>query len=525
MSGVTVMAVVVASCSSSSGSGWSGAATTSSAHALALTTSAQPLKLVRPLRPLKQPSAGRGAPHADAILVRFNTADGISLDGAMVGIGTVGVVLAHEPDNDLCRAWPFANHPAKRGLLVFAVDVCCFGRSVCPQGDAAGRAVDDLVAAVGELRQRGVTRVPLVGASMGGSAALSAARRVKPAVDAVVELRGQANPTSHRIPLNRGAVQQFTVPTMFVVANVGRDASVDETRVMYQANKPADERLLLLPGQFDGFRGWMVLHNTSGGFSTTTTEVVAFIAAHTPRPFKQALVSYGTMVLRDCGPGAATQGLDAQMPSKHGPGCVRRRCLRWRWRSWAVATATAEITYQVAGGELVVVEAAGKYAAHGGLIGDRTITSFGKVARGPIDRAEGAEVVSGRPDVQRVRSAWAVRCARCASAVGSGPKTASGTGSSRERARTRSARATGAFAGAAGVLAMVDTGTGRAVSTFSIGNLMLRGPTRSRPGRRRLHRGAGLVVEGRSGGRRGDADRYPACHRGFGRRRDASGHG
>ena len=115
-------------------------------------------------------SPGRASRQRD--MVRFSTADGISLDGAMVGTGPVGVVVAHEYDNDLCGAWPFANYPAKRGLRVFVVDVRCFGRSVCPRGDAAGRVVDDLVAAVAELRQRGVTRVALVGASMGGSAAL-----------------------------------------------------------------------------------------------------------------------------------------------------------------------------------------------------------------------------------------------------------------------------------------------------------------------------------------------------------------
>jgi hypothetical protein len=119
MSGVTVMAEVVASCSGSSGSGWSGSATTTiSAHMPAPTTSAQPLNLLRPLKPLKQPSARRGAPHANATLVRFNPADGISLDGAMVGTGTVGVVMTHDYDNDLCGAWPFANYPATRGLRV-----------------------------------------------------------------------------------------------------------------------------------------------------------------------------------------------------------------------------------------------------------------------------------------------------------------------------------------------------------------------------------------------------------------------
>ena len=284
MSGVTVMAVVVASCSSSSGSGWSGsAATTSSAHAPAPTTSAQPLKLLRPLKPLKQPSARRGAPHANATLVRFNTADGISLDGAIFGTGPVGVVVAHEYDNDLCGACPFANYPAKRGLRVFAVDVRCFGRSACPRGDAAGRVVDDLVAAVAELRQtwgnQGGARRRVDG-RLGGADRRQASRASSRRGS---ELSGQAKPTSLlRIPLNgRGAVQQLTVPTMFVVASYDQDASVYETRVMYQANKATDERLLLLPGQFEGFGGWMVLHNTSGGFSTTTT-VGELVAARSP---------------------------------------------------------------------------------------------------------------------------------------------------------------------------------------------------------------------------------------------------
>jgi dienelactone hydrolase len=141
--------------------------------------------------------------------------------------------------------------------------------------------VDDLLAAVAQLRQRGVTRVALVGASMGGSAALIAATRVKPPVDPVFELSGQAKPTSLlRIPLNgRGAVQQLTVPTMFVVSNYDQYTSVDEPRAMYQTyqtNKPAEKRLLVLPGQFDGCHGWMALTNASGGFSSTTNKVAEF---------------------------------------------------------------------------------------------------------------------------------------------------------------------------------------------------------------------------------------------------------
>ena len=282
--GVAVMALLIAGCSRGSGAGSSGdAATKSSAATQAPTTPAKPVKLLRPLKPLKQPSARCGAPHSKATVVRFKAADGTGLDGVMVGSGTVGVVLAHEYDNDLCGAWPFANYLAKRGFRVFAIDMRCFGRSACPQGDAAGRVVDDLVAAVAELRHRGVTRVALVGSSMGGSAALIAATRVQPAVDAVVELSGEANPTSLlRIPLNaRAAVQQLTAPAMFVVANLDQFTSVDETRAMYQADKTADKRLLVLPREFDGFHGWMVLTNASRGFSSTAPKVTEFIAAHT----------------------------------------------------------------------------------------------------------------------------------------------------------------------------------------------------------------------------------------------------
>jgi alpha-beta hydrolase superfamily lysophospholipase len=241
------------------------------------------VKLLRPLKPLEQPSARCGGPHTEATLVRFKAADGTGLDGVLIGSGKVGVVLAHEYDNDLCGAWPFANYLARRGFRVFAIDMRCFGRSACPQGHAAGRVVDDLVAAVAELRRRGATKIALVGASMGGSAALIAGTRVQPPIDAVISLSGEANPTSLlHIPLNaRAAAQELTVPAMYVVANLDQDTSVQETRAMYRAAKAGDKRLIVLPGQFDGFHGWMDLTQANGAFSPTATAVANFITAHT----------------------------------------------------------------------------------------------------------------------------------------------------------------------------------------------------------------------------------------------------
>ena len=275
--GVAVLALLAASCSGSSGSGSNGgAATTTSAPAPVVTTGA--------LKPLQQPGARCGAPRTKATLVRFTAADGTSLDGVMVGSGPVGVVLAHEYQADLCNAWPFADHLARRGLRAFAVDLRCSGRSACPQGDAAGRVVDDLLAAVAELRGRGVTKVALVGASMGGSAALIAATRAQPPVDAVVELSGEADLTSQLgIPLNAAAaVGQLAVPTMFMVANNDAYTTVEETRAMYQAAKTADKRLEVLPGRFNGMHGWGMLNEVgSGRLSSAATTVTAFVAAHT----------------------------------------------------------------------------------------------------------------------------------------------------------------------------------------------------------------------------------------------------
>jgi hypothetical protein len=49
----------------------------------------------------------------------------------------------------------------------------------------------------------------------------------------------------------------------------------------YTQAQTADKRLLVLPGQFNGFHGWMDLTQASGAFSTTATKVADFIAAHT----------------------------------------------------------------------------------------------------------------------------------------------------------------------------------------------------------------------------------------------------
>jgi pimeloyl-ACP methyl ester carboxylesterase len=143
--GIIAVALLGAACSGASRSG-GGAATTGGTGAQATTSTAPAAQ------PLEQPSVRCGAPDTKATLVRFQAADGTSLDGILVGSGTAGVVLVHEYPADLCGFWPFTDYLGRRGLRAFAIDLRCFGRSACPEGEAKGRVVDDLGAAAAEAR-------------------------------------------------------------------------------------------------------------------------------------------------------------------------------------------------------------------------------------------------------------------------------------------------------------------------------------------------------------------------------------
>ena len=187
------------------------------------------------------------------------------------------------------------------------------------------------------------------------------------------------------------------------------------------------------------------------------------ISAAAQRPV-QPIFSVIQMALRNRGPGAAVSGSGGQ--DAEG---------RWgRMDAPPMLAVAATLvgrdgrdrrgTLQFAGDRLAVVDAAGKYAVQAGLIGDWMIISFEKIAGGPSYRAQGVEAFSFSSclDVRRDRSAW---------------------------------------------------------------KLTLRAPIRSGAGGRRLHRGAGVLADGCSGGCRGHAHRSPACHRGLVRIADASGIG
>ena len=130
--------------------------------------------------------------------VRFTTADGVELSGRLFGPETApaGIVFAHMLPADQGSWYEEAARYADAGYLALTFNF----RGYCP-GDEGGcsggdkdpdEAAVDLAAAAAYLRSQGVQRIALVGASMGGAAALNVAASDPGATEAVITLSAPA---------------------------------------------------------------------------------------------------------------------------------------------------------------------------------------------------------------------------------------------------------------------------------------------------------------------------------------------
>src|SRR5512133_23081 len=115
---------------------------------------------------------GDDAEGVEAKQVWFRASDNALLDGAAVGDGDVGVVLAHESPSDLCPWLPFAKTLAEHGYRAFAFDFRGSGSSPARFAAQATRYDRDVAAAAAEVRRLGSKKVFVVGASLGGAAVL-----------------------------------------------------------------------------------------------------------------------------------------------------------------------------------------------------------------------------------------------------------------------------------------------------------------------------------------------------------------
>jgi pimeloyl-ACP methyl ester carboxylesterase len=214
----------------------------------------------------------QGATSAEPI--HFTTSAGAALVGVLLGGGRTGLVLGHQVGSDLCEWLPQAQAFAEQGYRVLAFDFEGYGDSQPGSGPDA-RVDVDVAAAAEQLRRRGASRIILIGSSMGGTAVLSAASRIRPPVAGVVSLSG---PASFQGMDAGAAVSRLRVPVLFV-AGADDHPFIEDARAMYRATSARDKRLLVIAG---GGHGTSMLE-----FGADAPKVLAavrgFITDHTSR--------------------------------------------------------------------------------------------------------------------------------------------------------------------------------------------------------------------------------------------------
>jgi pimeloyl-ACP methyl ester carboxylesterase len=110
--------------------------------------------------------------------ISFETADGGLVYGNRYGDGAHAVVLAHGAIFNKESWHELASQLAAEGFSTLAIDFRGYGES--RPGRSRGALYEDVLAAVRYLRAEGAERVAVLGGSMGGGAAGTAAARAEP---------------------------------------------------------------------------------------------------------------------------------------------------------------------------------------------------------------------------------------------------------------------------------------------------------------------------------------------------------
>ncbi|HEU4356346.1 MAG TPA: alpha/beta fold hydrolase [Actinomycetota bacterium] len=178
--------------------------------------------------------------------VTFDSADGVPLEGRLLGEGSVGVVLSHMRPSDQTSWWDFAQDLVDEGYLVLTYNArgyCPGGVAGCSQGEPdLGEIWRDVVGAVDFIRSRGAARVALIGASMGGTASLVAA--AEDGVDPEVVVALSAPASFEGMDLTPEVLTKVMAAKLFVAGN-GDGSAPDDAQALY-ADSPPPKRVEIL---------------------------------------------------------------------------------------------------------------------------------------------------------------------------------------------------------------------------------------------------------------------------------------
>ena len=173
------------------------------------------------------------------------TADGLDLDARLFPArGERIVILLHMYPADQTGWFAFAGELQARGIDALTLDFRGFGQSA---GDKDPGDTDrDVRAAVAFARGRGYERIVLVGASMGGTAAIVAAADTP--IDGVVALSA---PVEMRSLDAEAVVAEVRAPLTLVAAE-GDLSAAESLRDLAERAGLRDDEVLLTPGRAHG---------------------------------------------------------------------------------------------------------------------------------------------------------------------------------------------------------------------------------------------------------------------------------
>ena len=178
--------------------------------------------------------------------IRFQSVDGVTLSGHRFGRGTDGVILAHRFPTDQISWFPFAESIQARDWTALTFDFRGYGTS---DGEREIAKIDrDLAGAVHYARGSGAKRIILIGASMGGTAALKVSA-AEP-VDGVVVL----SPSMAFLGLSSEEdLPKIRAPKFFLVSEVEMNVPVQSVRRQFKS-APEPKRLEVVPDSAHGSR-------------------------------------------------------------------------------------------------------------------------------------------------------------------------------------------------------------------------------------------------------------------------------
>jgi pimeloyl-ACP methyl ester carboxylesterase len=182
--------------------------------------------------------------------VSIITTDDVKLAGMVFRGGKdVAVVLAHMGIADQTSWQSFAKLISARGFTALTFDFRCFGKSEC---GAAGRGdliyAREMNAVISFLRGRGFARIVCMGASMGGTACLSAALEEDLAgLVFIASVAPQGRSKGFLANLVNPAM-----PKLFIVTEQDRyNAVVPMTTTLYEQS-PEPKQIKIFPGTVHG---------------------------------------------------------------------------------------------------------------------------------------------------------------------------------------------------------------------------------------------------------------------------------